>query len=125
MKPLVKNTITFEKNTKCSRNVHFHLIPEETLPFAEKFKEFEEEIHHGADQDVDTDEENVESARSTSLKQLTQAIDEYQRDPKAVDKISNVILGRPLRSRNGLPMKFFTQEDFWWGLWHRKSALLY
>ena len=113
MKRLGKDTIAFEKNTRCSRKVHFHLLSEETLPFAEKFKEFEEEIHQGADQDVDTDDENVESVKSSSLKQLSQAIDEYQRDPKAVEKIFNVILGRPMKSRNGLPKRFFTQEDFW------------
>ena len=113
MKHFGKDTIAFEKNTTCSRKVHFNLLPEETLPFAEKFKEFEEEIHQGADQDVDTDEENVESVKSSSLKQLSQAIDEYQRDPKAVDKIFNTIIGRPMKSRNGLPMKFYTHEDFW------------
>lgn len=114
MKILEKNTIAFEKNTKCSQKVHFHLISEETLPFAKKFKEFEDDSHHGADQDVDTDEENVESAKSTSLKQLGEAIEGYQRDAKAADNIFNVIiLGRPMKSRNGLPMKFYTQEDFW------------
>ena len=82
------------------------------MPFAKKFKEFEEENHHGADQDVDTDEENVESAKSTSIRQLGEAIEEYQRDPKAVEKIFNMIIGRPMKSRNGLPMKFYTQEDF-------------
>lgn len=106
------DTIAFEKNTKCSRKVHFRLLPEETLPFARKFKEFEEEIHHGADQDVDTDDENVDSVKSTALKQLSHAIDQYQRDPKAVETIFNFIHGRPLKSRNGLSMKFFTQEDF-------------
>ena len=106
------DTIAFEKNTKCSRKVHFNLLLEETFPFAEKFKEFEEEIHQGADQDVDTDEENVESVKSSSLKQLSQAIDEYQREPKAVEKIFNTIIGRPMKSRNGLPMKFYTHEDF-------------
>ena len=53
------NEIAFKKSTKCSRKVRFDLIPEKTLPFAENFKEFEEEIHHGADQDVDSDEEDV------------------------------------------------------------------
>ena len=113
MKTLGKDTIAFEKSTKSSQKVHFHLIPEETLPFAKKFKEFEEDNHHGADQDVDTDEENVESAKSTSLKQLGEAIEGYQRDAKAADNIFNVIiLGRPMKSRNCLPVKFYTQEDF-------------
>jgi len=46
---MVKTTIALEKSTKCSRKVQFDLIPEKKLTFAEKFKEFEEEIHHGAD----------------------------------------------------------------------------
>lgn len=71
IKKLEKDTIAFEKNTRCSRKVHFNLFSEETLPFAEKFKEFEEEIHQGADQDVDTDDENVESVKASSLKQLS------------------------------------------------------
>lgn len=41
----------------------FHLVSEDNLSFADKFKEFEEGIHHGDDQDVDTDEENVVSAK--------------------------------------------------------------
>lgn len=71
---IVKRTIALEKSTKCSRKVHFDLIPEDKLAFADKFKEFEEEIHHGADQDVDTDEENVVSAKQSTLEQLSSAI---------------------------------------------------
>ena len=42
---MVRDVITFEKSTKCPRKVQFALIPEESMPFATTFKEYEQEIH--------------------------------------------------------------------------------
>jgi len=41
--------------------------------------------HQGADQDCDTDEENLEYGRSQLLDELRSAISEYQKDHKAIE----------------------------------------
>jgi len=90
------------KNRVKVSKVKFLLIQETDLPFATsiktQFKKNEQLKHSGADQDVDTDEDNVIFGKDSLLAELRLAILSYQKDGKdALSQITN------LEPRSGFP----------------------
>lgn len=81
--------------TKKPRN--FKLFKESSLPWNDSittmFKEYERKQHKGADQDVDTDDDNIEYGKSALLDDLRLQVTKYQTDEQyAVQQIRNTTL---------------------------------
>lgn len=60
------------------------------------FKEYEKTQHKGADQDVDTDEDNIEYGKSSLIEDLRKQIKLYQADAEyAIQQINNITVYKP------------------------------
>ena len=60
------------------------------------FKEYEKTQHKGADQDVDTDDDNIEYGKSSLIDDLRKQIKLYQADAEyAIKQINNITMYKP------------------------------
>ena len=89
LKPLLQS--------KFKRPKHFKVFKESSLPWntsiTHMFKEYELNQHKGADQDVDTDDDNIEFGREQLLGDLRKQIHNYQTDEQyAVRNIMNTTM---------------------------------
>ena len=82
------------------------LIKDKQLSFGNKLKskfrvriikvndrnqKFERQNHQGADQDVDTDEDNMKFGMSQLKLELSQAISDFQKGSDAISQINNLV----------------------------------
>lgn len=86
IKDLKTNFVTLKPQKQMQgKSQRFNLYKEKSLPWGQDienmFKEYEASQHKGADQDVDTDEDNLDYGRSTLLSDLKKAVNRYQTDP--------------------------------------------
>ena len=70
------------EQSKSKKPCNFKIYKESNLPWKEsitsQFKEYERNKHRGADQDVDTDDENIEYGRLSLLEDLQNQIFLFQ-----------------------------------------------